>query len=225
MENTNYYKEFLNSNRLLQAYDTKIPRVKQFLSEEINFVRKRLTGNESVLELGAGYGRIVKELAPYAGNILGIDISNDSIEFGRKYISGIDNAKLEVMDAYNIPFEEEFDVTLCMQNGISAIKGNQMQLIENALKATKQNGTIYISTYSEKFWEYRLEWFQEQVDKGLLGEIDFEKTGNGEIHCKDGFKATTFSEDDFREIGEKTGYKYEVIEVDQSSLFLVVWKD
>jgi len=225
MENKNYYKEFLNSNKLLQAYDTKITRVKQFLSEEINFVKNRLTGNESVLELGAGYGRIVKELAPYAGNVLGIDISKDSIEFGRKYISGIDNAKLEVMDAYNIPFEEEFDVTLCMQNGISAIKGNQMQLVENALKATKQNGTVYISTYSEKFWEHRLSWFKEQADKGLLGEIDFEKTGNGEIYCKDGFKAMTFSEDDFREIGEKTGYKYEVIEVDQSSLFLVVWKD
>ena len=62
----NYYADKLNAQSLFQVYDTAIPRIKQYLDAEIDFVRQNLTGSEDVLELAAGYGRIVKELAPPA---------------------------------------------------------------------------------------------------------------------------------------------------------------
>ncbi len=68
MEKPNYYKELLNSQGLYKVYDTKIDRVRQYLNAEIAFVRERLTGDESILELGAGYGRILKALAGSAKN-------------------------------------------------------------------------------------------------------------------------------------------------------------
>ena len=68
-------------------------------------------------------------------------------------------------------------------------------------------------------------WFQEQAEKGLLGEIDFEKTKNGVIICKDGFQALTHTTEDLRRIGELSGHKYETKEVDESSLFLIIHKD
>ena len=45
-EMANYYADKLNSQGLFQVYETSIPRVKQYLDEEINYVRKKLTGTE-----------------------------------------------------------------------------------------------------------------------------------------------------------------------------------
>jgi 2-polyprenyl-6-hydroxyphenyl methylase/3-demethylubiquinone-9 3-methyltransferase len=42
-----------------------------------------------------------------------------------------------------------------------------------------------------------LKWFELQSEVGLLGEIDYEKTKEGVIVCKDGFTATTVGPEDF----------------------------
>ena len=75
----NYYAESLNSQKLFQVYDTALPRIEQYFREEIDFVRRKLTGTERVLEVAAGYGRIVRELAPSCAEIVGMDISEDSV--------------------------------------------------------------------------------------------------------------------------------------------------
>lgn len=77
----NYYAQNLNAQKLFQVYQTGYPRVKQYLEAEITFVKNHLKGTERILELGAGYGRIIKELAPYCESIVGIDISNDKLFF------------------------------------------------------------------------------------------------------------------------------------------------
>ncbi|WP_392486516.1 hypothetical protein ACER0A_005780 [Haloimpatiens sp. FM7315] len=72
--------------------------------------------------------------------------------------------------------------------------------------------------------EFCLKWFEEQASKGLLGEIDYEKTKNGIIVCKDGFKATTNSPEALERIGKESGYPYKIQEIDESSLFLILEK-
>lgn len=221
----NYYAEGLNSEKLFQVYDTKLERVKQYLQEEIDFVRKSLKGHERVLDLGCGYGRVMRELAPNAGSIVGIDISPDSIRFAHGYLEGQPNCEAQVMDAHNLEFGPVFDVVLCLQNGISAFKGKADNIVAQSLKVLVPGGKAYFSTYSANFWDHRIAWFQEQADKKLLGEIDMEKTKDGNIVCKDGFTATTFSSEDLEKLAEKTGCKYRIEEVDGSSLFLVLEKE
>lgn len=222
---SNYYMDSLNSAKLFQVYQTKYPRVKRYFEEEMDFVRRDLHGSEKVLEVGAGYGRIIKELAPFAASVVGIDISDASVELGRDYMRGCPNCSIQVMDAYNLEFGEEFDVVLCLQNGLSAIKGEPMHLIRQCIKVLAPGGRAYFSTYSAKFWKHRLAWFHEQADKGLIGEIDLEKTKDGIITCKDGFAAITFSEDELRKLGEDSGCCYRIEEVDESSLFLILFRD
>ena len=82
----------------------------------------------------------------------------------------------------------------------------------------------FFSTYSANFWEERLDWFREQAEKKLLGELDMEQTKDGVIICKDGFRATTSTPEDFEHIGKMLGCPYEIKEVDGSSLFLVINK-
>lgn len=225
MNENNYYEEKLNSQNLFKVYETKISRVKQYLDAEISFVRENMTGNESVLELGAGYGRIVKALSGNCKSIVGIDISDESVVLGREFLKDVPNADIMLMDVNNLNFEQKFDVIFCLQNGLSAMRITSQEMIEKILGMVTSGGKVFFSTYSEKFWEHRLMWFQEQAEKGLLGEIDFEKTKDGVIICKDGFKAITHTAEDLRRIGELSGYKFEIKEVDESSLFLIIYKN
>lgn len=220
----NYYADQLNSQSLFRVYDTGIPRIAQYLRAEIDYVKRGLTGSESVLELGAGYGRIVKELAPCCQSILGIDLSQQSVKLGREYLKNSPNASLMAMDVHQMEFDQDFDVILCLQNGLSAMGANA-SLIRRILGLLAPSGRAYFSSYSAGFWEWRLKWFEEQAAKGLLGPIDYTQTKDGVIVCEDGFRAVTHSPDALREIGESAGYPYTVEEVDGSSVFLVIAKE
>lgn len=220
---SNYYAESLNSQKLFQVYDTAIPRIKQYLAAEIDYVRQNLKPTDRVLEVACGYGRIVRELAPNCGEIVGIDISENSVQLSRDYLKDYPNASEITMDIHDLAFDKPFDVILCLQNGLSATRADDA-VIAKILGLLAPGGTAYFSTYSANFWDHRIDWFQEQADKGLLGELDMEKTRDGVIICKDGFKATTQTPEDYEAIGRTSGFPYEVVEVDQSSLFLVIHK-
>ena len=218
----NYYSGKLNAALLMEVYRTDLDRVRQYLQAEISYVAGYLTGTERVLELGAGYGRIMKEIAPLAASVLGLDISVDSVLFGREYLKDAPNCRLETADAHLIEYRSEFEMVLCLQNGLSAMKGDPLNLVTRGVRALVKGGKAFFSTYSDKFWGPRVEWFEEQAAKGLLGEIDRERTKDGKIVCLDGFTATTFSGDDLDRLGRATGLPYVIEEVDESSLFLAI---
>lgn len=219
----NYYSDKLKANSLVKVYDTGLPRISQYLKSEIDFVRESIKGKKNVLELGCGYGRIMRELASSVGSITGIDLSSESIELAKRYLSDSTNCHAIQMDATKIDLPKNFDVVLCLQNGLSAISsGEPFALMEQCLEMLIPGGEAYFSTYSPKFWEHRIAWFKEQADKGLLGQLDEELTRDGEIVCVDGFRAITYSEVDFVEMARRTGHPYQTVEVDQSSLFLIV---
>jgi 2-polyprenyl-6-hydroxyphenyl methylase/3-demethylubiquinone-9 3-methyltransferase len=124
------------------------------------------------------------------------------------------------MDAVALGFADHvFDVVACLQNGISAFKVDQRDLIREAVRVTRPGGVALFSSYAERFWDHRLAWFKLQADEGLLGEIDWDQTGDGVIVCKDGFRATTVSPEEFRELAASLDLPCSVREVDESSVF------
>jgi 2-polyprenyl-6-hydroxyphenyl methylase/3-demethylubiquinone-9 3-methyltransferase len=124
------------------------------------------------------------------------------------------------MDAIQLAFgDKTLDVVVCIQNGISAFHVDQHRLIEESLRVVKPGGSALFSSYSEKFWVDRLAWFQLQSDAGLLGEIDLEKSRDGQIVCKDGFTATTVFPEQFLALIEGPDVDARIDEVDESSLF------
>jgi 2-polyprenyl-6-hydroxyphenyl methylase/3-demethylubiquinone-9 3-methyltransferase len=221
----NYYSKNLNTSKLQRCYEIAPPRIQQFLTAEINFILKKLSIDDIVLDLGCGYGRVVIELAKKAKKIIGIDISQDNIELAKSLHQQIDNLEFYTMNAVELNFPAEmFDVTICIQNGISAFKEDPHLLLAEALRVTKKGGVLLFSSYSNKIWQDRLHWFQIQADEKLLGEIDYEKTKEGTIVCKDGFKAITYSGDDFLELVSKFNVEAYIDEVDDSVIFCEIKK-
>jgi 2-polyprenyl-6-hydroxyphenyl methylase/3-demethylubiquinone-9 3-methyltransferase len=215
-----YYSEKLSGKRLQRCYEIAPQRVRQYLDAETDFVLRRITPGDIVLELGCGYGRVMACLGQKARRVVGIDTSLPSLSHGRTFLSGMQNCLLIPMDAAQLAFvDDAFDVVVCIQNGISAFHVDQKSLLRESIRVTKRGGTILLSSYSEKFWEHRLEWFLRQSQEGLLGEIDFSKTRDGSIVCKDGFVSSTVGRDRFLALASGLGVTTTIEEVDESSVF------
>jgi SAM-dependent methyltransferase len=215
-----YYEKKLSAGRLLACYEIAPPRVKAYLETEISFVLQRVSASQRTLELGCGYGRVLKRAADKARTVVGIDTSLESLRFAQCFLPEKGRIRLLLMDAARMAFSDRrFDLTFCVQNGISAFAVDRQRLFTEALRVTRSGGTVLFSSYSPKFWNDRLEWFELQADHGLLGEIDREATREGVIVCKDGFRATTVDAGEFQKLSASQGLNSRIIEVDGSSLF------
>ena len=69
-----------------------------------------LNGDESVLEIGVGTGRLAVRVAPRCRQFTGIDLSPKSIERGRENLSNFGNATLLLADFLGYPFTDTYDV-------------------------------------------------------------------------------------------------------------------
>jgi ubiquinone/menaquinone biosynthesis C-methylase UbiE len=215
-----YYSEKLNAIKLQRCYELAPERIKQFLEAEINFVLSKICPSDIVLDLGCGYGRVAIKLIEKARKVVGIDISKENILLAKQLYNKNKGLQFYEMNAVNLTFyDNRFDITICVQNGISAFKVSPLLLIKEALRVTKKGGILLFSSYSNKFWNDRLNWFKIQAKNGLIGEIDFDLTKDGMIVCKDGFTAITYSEQGFLDLASNFNVDTSIFEIDNSSLF------
>lgn len=220
-----YYSEKISAKRLRRVYEIASPRVARYLKAEIDFVGGEIKPDDTVIELGCGYGRVLKELSGSCTRLVGLDTSLESLIAGKEYLGAVRNVDLTCMNAIKVGFGgESFDAVICIQNGISAFHVDQLALVDEAFRITKAKGKIFFSSYSAKFWDERLKWFEDQAEAGLLSKIDYEKTGDGLIVCKDGFTAKTLTAENFRGLTAHLNAGVGIVEVDESSLFYKISK-
>jgi len=215
-----YYENRLAADRLRRCYEIAPPRARRYLKAETAHVLGLIKAGDLVLETGCGYGRIMAELAAKAGMVAGVDTSRASLADGRRWLTGLPSCRFIQADALRLPFPDHaFDVVACLQNGISAFHVEPERLIAEGLRVTKSGGRLVFSSYSEKFWEHRLAWFELQASEGLIGEIDYAKTGAGRIVGTDGFTATTVGPEEFRRLTASFPAKTVIYEIDDSCVF------
>ena len=69
----NYYVDKLPGEKLQRCYEIAPPRIQQYLTAEIQHVVGCIASDCRVLELGCGYGRVLKHLIKQAQSVFGID--------------------------------------------------------------------------------------------------------------------------------------------------------
>ena len=212
-----YYARHLNAQRLKRVYEIASPPVSRYLESEIDHLTAKARPGDRILELGCGYGRVLAPLTRLTGHGCGIDTAPANIVMARAEHPEL---HLLVADAACLPFcAGSFDLTLGVQNFISACRVPPEHLLAECLRVTRPGGRVALSSYAEAFWPHRLAWFRQQAAEGLVGPIDEAATGDGVIVCTDGFRATTFRESDFTALAAAAGVVAEISEVAGASLF------
>ena len=101
-----YYAEKLSGERLRACYEIASPRVKQYLQAEIEHVLDRLHPEDTVLELGCGYGRVAVKLTKTASQVVGIDTAMESLILGSRLLGPDGQCKFVAMDATAMGFPD-----------------------------------------------------------------------------------------------------------------------
>jgi SAM-dependent methyltransferase len=218
-----YYAANLSGERLKRCYEIASARVKRYLDAEIEFVASRIRPGDTVLEMGAGYGRVAGRLAERAARVFGIDTSLESLALARSLAGSNSGCRFIPMDASRLAFRDGvFDVVACVQNGICAFGIDPERLLREALRALRPRGVALFSSYAPEFWSERLEWFEAQSRLGLIGPIDDERTVEGTIVCRDGLRLGTFDAGAFQAVCARIGVEARMSTIDNSSLFCEV---
>jgi len=218
-----YYAGRLSGDRLRRCYAIASPRVQRYLEAEIRFVLGRLEPDDLVLELGCGYGRVTVRLTEVARHAVGIDTAPDSLALARRAAGFRSRCDFLAMDALALAFgAATFDTVVCVQNGICAFGVDKKRLVDEALRVTRPGGRVLFSSYAERFWPHRRQWFEAQAAAGLMGAIDDRRTGAGVIVCEDGFRSGTMTPGEFHSLAADLGVEPEIHDVDESSIFCVL---
>jgi SAM-dependent methyltransferase len=126
----NYYGDHLSADRLRRVYELAPPRIVQYLEAEIDFLEKCLHHSDIILELGCGYGRVLKRICTGIRYVIGIDTSAMSLRSAAQDLNSLPNVALAQMDATRLGFYDEiFDSVICIQNGISAFHVDPFELV------------------------------------------------------------------------------------------------
>ena len=109
--------------------------------------RLNLRGDEQVLDVGCGDGKVTAEIA-YAvprGTVTGIDASPHMIEFAQKTYPAkqFSNLEFHVMDARKIKFDREFD--LIFSNAALHWVDDHQAILRGAASVLKSGGRLVVS--------------------------------------------------------------------------------
>jgi trans-aconitate methyltransferase len=139
-----------------QAYN-RVSALQQWLAEK-SLVRLPLDGDERVLDLGCGDGRITTEIARRLprGSVLGVDASQAMIVFAARTFPAATqpNLAFRVADAAQLPFADQFDLVVsfnCLhwvRDQAAALRG-----IRAALVATGRAHLRFVSRGARKALE------------------------------------------------------------------------
>jgi trans-aconitate methyltransferase len=106
----------------------------------------KLRGDERVLDLGCGDGKVTAELAAHVprGEVVGVDLSPEMIRFATEHFTGPAHANLcfAQADARALPFHEEFDVVF--SNAVLHWTDDHRPVLQGIHRALRPGGRILL---------------------------------------------------------------------------------
>jgi trans-aconitate methyltransferase len=109
-----------------------------------NIGKLRLSGSETVLDIGCGDGKVSAQLGRLVpnGRVVGIDRSPEMIALAQRRID-LPNATFRVRDAQALDFEEEFDAVF--SNSAIHWMPDQRAVLQGIARALKPGGRVFLS--------------------------------------------------------------------------------
>lgn len=211
----NQIKSFYQKSEIVDHYASAAINIGLWISEEKIFTRV-FKGEETILELGCGAGRIAMGLYELGyQKILGIDYSREMIMRARHLAKTLEyNISFQVGNATELKFKSnDFDGAIFGFNGLMQIPNryDRRLALKEIKRVLKPSSSFVFTTHDRelkqwsKFWKKeKLLWSRGKQNANLNEYGDrFEKTSMGELFIH----VPTCSE--IREDLKATGYKVE----------------
>lgn len=119
-------------------------KTKETIESETNFIIKTTKMNDKklVLDLGCGPGLYVKEFAKTGAIIIGVDISDNSIQYAKEHIQKDQkNISFHKLNYLNLNYKETIDIATLIFYDFCALNTNeQSKLLTKIHDALKENG-------------------------------------------------------------------------------------
>jgi len=177
-------------------------------------LQKPALKKKTVIDIGAGYGRILPQLAPLVKDIIAVEIDSKMFnELKRRSIKYTNVAVIQgdanCLSRLLYGVELTMPVILSLQNSLGTWKGNSKKAIKQMRKIAEQkHGEIIISLFRQKaLREYGAKMYKSL--KNLVGEIDLKKTEfkKGIFRSKTGYVSKWWTKNEMGEIKKILGGK------------------
>jgi len=124
------------------------------LHDHLDVFRAHIKRDDSVLELGAGAGRLTKELVPLCGSLLTSDLSPVQLEINRRKMDELglgsrisDFRILDVTDLSELP-RASYDIVVCTGGVLNYVHDKEKEAIRGILRVTRPGGTAILGVMS-----------------------------------------------------------------------------
>ena len=186
------------------------------LIKEKKFLLENFPKNSVVLDVGCGFGRVVKTLAPISKKIIGIDNDEEAITKSKEELRGNENVEIKFGDAENLDFDDQsFDVVTCLGATPSNFGKTREKIFLEIKRVLKKKGLFLTSVYNDDALKERLSYYE----KYYPGQYKVNRDTGYVVVC-DKFVSEQFSKEQITNILEENGF--EVLEVIKEGVFNIV---
>ena len=180
---------------------------KKWFNEEKKYLRKNITKDSKILEVGCGEGRSLKDIIDITKNLTGIEHDPQAVNKTKIRFRNYPNIKIIRADAVKLPFDNKsFDFVICMTT-LANFGKNKFKVFDEMKRVLKDGGRIIISVFSENAFNERMKLYKKlkfPIKKIIGTTVMFDdKYGEG--------ISEQFSEKQLKEIFAKA--KLKVIEI------------
>jgi ubiquinone/menaquinone biosynthesis C-methylase UbiE len=123
------------------------------LDVHVEYLRRYVSADDRVLDVGAGPGRFTIELARLGASIVVADISPGQLALNREKLgeAGLDGAVRDrvLADVVDLPFESaSFDAAVCYGGPISYVVDRAADAVAELVRVTRPGGHVLVSVMS-----------------------------------------------------------------------------
>ncbi|MFJ7828466.1 class I SAM-dependent methyltransferase [Psychrobacillus sp. NPDC096623] len=170
---SNWVKPFYKRQFELYSPSHKVSEYDMSLSAEImEQVGKPF---RTILELGAGNGRLARALASFDKEVTTIELVPEIVEFTKQ--SNDDKVNSLCGSFYTIELEETFEVILYMDGFGIGTDNDQIMLLERIYNWLSEDGIGLIDIYQPKYWQ-KVNGIKMSPNLGVLREYGYDVQTN-----------------------------------------------
>jgi ubiquinone/menaquinone biosynthesis C-methylase UbiE len=152
-----------------EILDNMNPNLKEIIVENKDKV---------ICDIGCGCGRNLLFASEYASKLIGIDLSEESLSFAKKFVKS-ENMELKLGDNLDIPLESNFS-DLVISDGVCHHTGDTVGAFKECVRVLKPGGNLYLAVYKKyRYYPFLYKYIGSVLrllNKSKMGNIIMEKT-------------------------------------------------